>query len=67
MAYKPKDEKPKAKKNNKLKKLTESQKNMLKRHGNHHSNKHVAMMRMSMMRGKSFNAAHMEAKKKVGK
>ena len=40
---------------------------MLKKHSDHHSKKHMAMMRMSMMRGKSFNAAHNEAKKKVGK
>ena len=52
---------------NKLKKLTESQKNQLKKHGVHHTKKHMAMMRMMMMKGVSFSTAHKETQKKVGK
>ena len=50
-----------------LKKLTKQQKDKLKKHKEHHSEKHMRTMRMSMMRGKSFNEAHKEAMKKVGK
>ena len=52
---------------NKLKKLTEAQKKKLKEHSVHHTKKHMAMMRMMMMRGKSFSEAHKETQKKVGK
>jgi len=56
MAYSPK----------KMSKLTEAQKKKLAEHSKHHTKKHMASMRMSMMRGKSFAQAHSEAKKKVG-
>ena len=55
------------KKTNKLKKLTDAQKKKLQDHSKHHTKKHMAMMRMMMMKGKSFADAHAEAKKKVGK
>ena len=51
----------------KLKKLTKAQKNKLKDHSNHHTKKHMASMRMNMMRGKSFKESHEMAKKKIGK
>ena len=50
----------------KMKKLTDAQKKKLAEHSKHHTKKHMASMRMMMMRGKSFNQAHMEAKKKAG-
>ena len=40
---------------------------LLKRHQKHHTNKHMASMRMNMMRGDSFKEAHEKAQKKVGK
>ena len=52
---------------NKLKKLTQSQKKKLKEHSVHHTKKHMSMMRMLMMKGKSFSEAHKESLKKVGK
>ena len=55
------------KKSNKLKKLTAQQKKKLQEHSNHHTKRHMAVMRMMMLRGKSFADAHAEAKKKVGK
>jgi hypothetical protein len=51
----------------KEKKLTERQKNTLKKHSVHHTAKHMTMMRSLMKKGKSFNVAHKEAMKKVGK
>lgn len=65
MAYTPKNKT--IKKSNKLKKLTAQQKNKLQEHSKHHSKRHMSMMRMMMMRGSSFDKAHTEAKKKVGK
>tara|TARA_R110002012_G_scaffold71548_1_gene183396 strand:+ start:572 stop:730 length:159 start_codon:yes stop_codon:yes gene_type:complete len=50
-----------------LKKLTTEQKNKLTKHKAHHSDKHIKSMRMAMMSGKSFDAAHKDATKKVGK
>tara|TARA_Y100000592_G_C5455236_1_gene311027 strand:+ start:1700 stop:1897 length:198 start_codon:yes stop_codon:yes gene_type:complete len=50
----------------KLKKLTEAQKKKLSEHSKHHSKKHMASMRMAMMKGKTFSQAHSEAMKKVG-
>lgn len=47
-----------------MKKLTEAQKKKLAEHGKHHTKKHMASMRMAMMRGKTFSQAHSEAKKK---
>jgi len=56
MAYSPKT----------MKKLSEAQKKKLAEHSKHHTKKHMASMRMMMMKGKSFSQAHMDAKKKVG-
>jgi len=55
MAYSPKT----------MKKLSEAQKKKLAEHSKHHTKKHMASMRMSMMKGKSFSQAHLEAKKKT--
>ena len=57
-------------KNNKmmpLKKLTQKQKDKLKKHSVHHTQKHMRSMRMAMMRGQSFDKAHKDAMAKVGK
>ena len=51
----------------KLKKLTQAQKNKLKQHSKKYSVKHLASMRMNMMRGKTFEESHHIASKKVGK
>lgn len=45
-------------------KLTEAQKQKLKAHSKHHSAKHMASMRLAMMRGMSFVSAHKNAIKK---
>ena len=50
-----------------LKKLTDKQKEKLKKHSTHHSQKHMRSMRMAMMRGASFSQAHKDAMAKVGK
>ena len=50
----------------KLKKLTQAQKTKLKQHAKNYSMKHIASMRMNMMRGKTFKESHIIAKKKVG-
>tara|TARA_Y100001937_G_C7129682_1_gene336660 strand:- start:1583 stop:1741 length:159 start_codon:yes stop_codon:yes gene_type:complete len=50
-----------------LKKLTADQKKKLEKHKVHHSKKHMASMRMNMMRGDSFSEAHKKAQKAVGK
>ena len=47
--------------------LTERQKAALKKHAAHHTAKHMAAMRAAMRRGQSFQAAHAQAKRKVGK
>ena len=52
---------------NKLRKLTQAEKDKLKAHSAHHSKRHLASMRMNMMRGKSFAEAHHLAQKKIGK
>tara|TARA_R110000850_G_scaffold18053_1_gene54883 strand:+ start:239 stop:427 length:189 start_codon:yes stop_codon:yes gene_type:complete len=61
------------KKNSKLEpipkgsKLTEEQKQKLEKHKEHHSNRHLASMRMSMLKGSTFDEAHKKAQKSVGK
>ena len=67
-----KDEAPKEKKSNgnaikKGAKLTDKQKEDLKKHGDKHSKSHIASMRMSMLKGASFEEAHKKAQSKVGK
>ena len=48
-------------------KLTDRQKSALKRHSEHHTKKHMDMMKRLMRNGKTFTVAHKEAIKKVGK
>ena len=57
----------KKKKPTKKKDLTERQKNTLKKHSEHHTAKHMAMMRRLMKGGMSFTEAHKKAQKAVGK
>ena len=47
--------------------LTKRQKDTLKRHKKHHTNKHMAMMKKAMRNGKTFGQAHKMAMKKVGR
>ena len=48
-------------------KLTSSQKNKLKEHSAHHSQKHMEFMKRRMRAGDSFTQAHKKAQVKVGK
>ena len=48
-------------------KLTQRQKDTLKRHSKHHTKKHIASMTKLMKEGKAFGEAHKIAMKKVGK
>jgi hypothetical protein len=48
-------------------KLTDRQKTTLKKHSDHHSKKHMDMMKRLMRNGKTFSVAHKQAMKKVGK
>jgi len=48
-------------------KLTQRQKDTLKRHSVHHTKKHMDMMTKLMKQGKTFGEAHKIAKNKVGK
>ncbi|QDP62648.1 MAG: hypothetical protein Unbinned1327contig1000_7 [Prokaryotic dsDNA virus sp.] len=52
---------------NKRKGLTIRQKKTMKRHSEHHSDKHMALMTRLMISGRSFTEAHKAAMKKVGK
>ncbi len=47
-------------------KLTQKQKDTLKKHSKHHSTKHMNLMKNLMKNGKTFTAAHRTAQKKVG-
>jgi len=47
-------------------KLTTRQKNLLEKHSEHHSDKHMEFMRR-MRAGDSFTVAHKKAQAKVGK
>ena len=47
--------------------LTQRQKDTLKRHSKHHTKKHIEEMKESMKNGKTFGEAHKIAMKKVGK
>ena len=51
----------------KMKKLTARQQAALKRHGVHHTAKHMTEMRKLMRAGKTFTQAHRAATKKVVK
>tara|TARA_R100001509_G_C4861597_1_gene213587 strand:- start:927 stop:1100 length:174 start_codon:yes stop_codon:yes gene_type:complete len=48
-------------------KLTQRQKDTMKRHKKHHSKKHMDLMSKLMKEGKTFGEAHKIAMKKVGK
>ncbi len=50
-----------------MKKLSARQEKTMKKHSEHHSKKHMKMMRDMMIKGSSFTAAHKAAQKKVGK
>jgi hypothetical protein len=50
----------------KLQKLSEEAKTKLLEHGKYHNKKHLASMRMNMMRGVSFDEAHEKAVAKFG-
>ena len=50
-----------------MKKLTLSQMKNLKKHSEHHSKKHMDMMKKLMREGTSFKSAHNKAQKQVGK
>ena len=49
------------------KKLTKRQEDTMKKHSNHHSTKHIRLMRSKMLQGMSFGEAHKLAQKQVGK
>ena len=47
--------------------LTKRQQASMKRHGKHHTAKHLREMVKSMNRGKTFGESHKAAQKKVGR
>ena len=47
--------------------LTKRQKDTLKKHSVHHSDKHMSFMRRLIKEGSTFSEAHTKAMKKVGK
>lgn len=49
------------------KKITARQKAAMKRHGEHHTKKHMSEMRKLMRAGSTFTAAHKKTMKKIGK
>ena len=49
-----------------MKMLTAKQTALMKKHKAHHTPKHMASMKKSMLAGKTFTQAHKIAKKKVG-
>ncbi len=51
----------------KSKELTPAQLKRLEKHSDHHSKRHMNMMKKDMMMGMSFKAAHEKAQAKVGK
>ena len=50
-----------------MRELTKRQKDILKKHSDHHSSKHMTMMRKLMKSGETFTASHKKTQKKVGK
>lgn len=48
-------------------KLTQRQKETMKRHSKHHTKKHLELMSKLMKEGKTFGESHKIAMKKVGK
>tara|TARA_R100001443_G_scaffold83045_1_gene89877 strand:+ start:2540 stop:2707 length:168 start_codon:yes stop_codon:yes gene_type:complete len=53
--------------NRKLRELNKRQKDTLKKHSVHHTQKHMNLMKDLMKKGKSFTQAHNVAMKEVGK
>ena len=51
----------------KISMLTKRQQNTMRKHAEHHTKKHLKVMRDCMVQGKTFTQAHKEAMKKVGK
>ncbi len=47
--------------------LTDSQKDKLKKHKEHHTQAHMTMMRKLMREGMSFTKAHNQTMKNIGK
>jgi hypothetical protein len=47
--------------------LTKRQEDTMKRHSEHHTKKHMDMMRSLMIKGDTFDQAHKKAVRKVGK
>jgi hypothetical protein len=47
--------------------LTKRQQASMKRHGKHHTSKHLREMVKSMNRGRTFTQSHKSAMRKVGK
>ena len=48
-------------------KLTEGQKKKLEKHADHHTKKHLDLMKRLMRQGLTFNEAHKIAQSRVGK
>ena len=48
-------------------KLTTRQKNLLEKHSEHHSKKHMENMKRKMREGDTFTQAHKKAQAKVGR
>ena len=46
--------------------LTKRQQETMKKHGKHHTKKHMSTMKSMMKKGKTFTQAHKAAQKKVG-
>tara|TARA_Y100001938_G_C8080578_1_gene428779 strand:- start:364 stop:567 length:204 start_codon:yes stop_codon:yes gene_type:complete len=67
MAYGSSSSKSMTHKRGKYRPLTEAQKKKLKKHSEHHSKKHMEMMKRDMRYGMGFDCAHKKAMKKVGK
>jgi len=55
------------KRKRRMAKLTLNQIKTLNKHSEHHSKKHIDMMKKLMREGSSFKAAHNKAQKQVGK
>ena len=55
------------KKKEKEVKLTTRQKNLLEKHSEHHSKKHMEYMKRKMREGETFTQAHKKAQAKVGR
>ena len=47
--------------------LTKQQAQALRKHAVHHSKKHIAAMKKGLREGKTFDAVHKEAMRRVGK